>query len=358
MRISRLSLFLVPLIPLSVFASSGMLDPQVTIGQMNLLVAQYDARIKQLESENAILKYEMLKAGIKIPLTEYSGAIATPLPTTLPPSAGVTITGSTTVSLSGNSDMTLSDITVKYGKDMAGFISRVNKDWSAIKSAYTLPSNAHLAGYEWVQTGSQDHVFADIIVGTGTTGIYDIKILYQFEKSEYKRKLIGIFEYNPTFTKYTTKTGTNPFGGVPRTFIRDPYYAGAPLVPPATTTISASGGSSTPEPVVSPGATSSPTTGALPTMDDIMKAYNEKRYLTTISLSNSYLTVAKPTVELLSIRYRTYFIIGKYADSLSEIAKIEAISTLDRQTACNAQVIATYSKNQSLVDKYMTICKK
>ena len=49
--------------------------------------------------------------------------------------------------------MTLSDITVKYGKDMAGFISRVNKDWSAIKSAYTLPSNAHLAGYEWVQTG-------------------------------------------------------------------------------------------------------------------------------------------------------------------------------------------------------------
>jgi hypothetical protein len=57
-----------------------------------------------------------------------------------------------------------------------------------------------------------DHAFADIIIGTGTVGIYDIKILYQFEKSEYKRKLIGIFDYSPSTLRYVTRTGTNPYG--------------------------------------------------------------------------------------------------------------------------------------------------
>lgn len=91
---------------------------------------------------------------------------------------------------------------------------------------------------------------------------------------------------------------------------------------------------------------------------DITKAYNEKRYLSTISLSNSYLEKNPATQEVLNIRYRTYFIIGKYTESLAELQKVEKIGTLDKQTACNAQVIATYSKNQALVDKYAAICKK
>ena len=109
--------------------------------------------------------------------------------------------------------------------DVAGFISRINRDWIAIKSAYTLPSNTRIAAYEFVGTGAQDYVFIDIVSGTGTTGVYDTKILYQFEKTEYKRKLIGIFDYNSATTRYTTRTGTNPFACVPRTFVRDPYYA-------------------------------------------------------------------------------------------------------------------------------------
>jgi hypothetical protein len=112
-----------------------------------------------------------------------------------------------------------------YGKDVSGFITRIGKDWSAIKSAYTLPVGARVAGYEFVQTGSQDHVFVDIVVGTGTTGIYDIKILYQFEKTEYKRKLIGIFDYDTTTGKYKTRTGTNPFSGVTRVFVKEPAFS-------------------------------------------------------------------------------------------------------------------------------------
>ncbi len=80
MRFLILSLSL--LLPVSIFAQSGMLDSQTTLDQINLLVAQYDSRIKQLESEIAVLRLEMSKANIKIPLIEYSGAISKPLPVT------------------------------------------------------------------------------------------------------------------------------------------------------------------------------------------------------------------------------------------------------------------------------------
>lgn len=79
MRFFILSLSL--LLPISIFAQNGMLDSQTTLAQMSLLVAQYESRIKQLESENSILRNEMTKANIKIPLADYSGAIAQPLPT-------------------------------------------------------------------------------------------------------------------------------------------------------------------------------------------------------------------------------------------------------------------------------------
>lgn len=141
-----------------------------------------------------------------------------------------------------------------------------------------------------------------------------------------------------------------------RLFIADPYYVGTIGVP-STAVISTSGSSSIPtSPSVVNSGSVSPTTPV--TMADISKAYSEKRYLTTISLSSMYLASNTPTSEILSIRYRTYFIIGKYAESLAELAKMEALGALDRQTACNAQVIATYSKNQSLVDKYTALCKK
>lgn len=50
------------------------IDP---ITQTKLLLDQYAARVKFLESENSILREEMRKAGIQIPLSVYSGAIQT-----------------------------------------------------------------------------------------------------------------------------------------------------------------------------------------------------------------------------------------------------------------------------------------
>lgn len=360
MRFFILSLSL--LLPISIFAQNGMLDSQTTLAQMSLLVAQYESRIKQLESENSILRNEMTKANIKIPLADYSGAIAQPLPTmasgqssTIPATLSGT-SSSWEASISANS---LAQITARYGAQSAGFISRINKEWSAIKSAYSFSDNAHLAGYEFVQTGAQDFVFTDITVGTGArTGVYDIKILYQFDKTDYKRKLIGIFNYSSTTGRYITRTWSNPFSGIARTFIIDPYYIGNAAVPfMAISSSWSSSNTSLPSTLVPVNSGSIVASNSV-TLADINKAYSDKRYLTTISLSNTYLASNAPTSEVISIRYRTYFIIGKYTESLAELAKMESLGALDRQTACNAQVIATYSKNQTLVDKYTAICKK
>lgn len=108
-----------------------------------------------------------------------------------------------------------------------------------------------------------------------------------------------------------------------RTFVRDPYFAGATSVPSTATTSPTTTGNTqtvTNTPTVTP-----PTGTSTVTLSEVEKAYSEKRYLSVISLSNSYLTANVATYDLLRIRYRTYFIIGKYSESLAEIAKIEAL---------------------------------
>lgn len=339
------------------------LDPTPAVSSLNLLISQYESRIKQLEAENAVLRNEMVKAGIKIPLAEYSGAVVTEVPTT--PSIAIVIPQTqtwTTQSGITNSTGASSVSTVltlspeQYGKDVSEFVKKITNDWKSIKDYYKFSSWAKIAWYEFVQSGANDHVFVDIVFGSGTTGVYDMKVLYQFEKSEYKRRLLGIFDYNATYGKYVTRPGwSNPFAWVPRNFVKDPNFQGTAVVPP---TVSSSSGSSISFSVTPTTSTSVPTTANTAEISDILKAYSEKKYLSTISLSNTYLEKNPPTIEILNVRYRTYFIIGKFSESLAELTKIEQLGWLDRQTACNAQVIATYSKNQALIDKYTTICKK
>lgn len=69
----RIATTLLFLLPISTFATAtGSLSTEETLKQLIVLVSQYDARIKYLESENNILKNEMVKAGIKISLAEYT----------------------------------------------------------------------------------------------------------------------------------------------------------------------------------------------------------------------------------------------------------------------------------------------
>lgn len=146
MRLSHIFLVLVMLMPVSSFASTGMLDATTTVDQLTLLLRQYDTRIKQLEAENAVLKQEIMKAGIKIPLSDFSGAIATALPTKVETSSGMS-------TVSPLSVVTASGFLSISNPDERAFVTQIHKDWTSIQKAYSLPSGSRLAGYEFVQSG-------------------------------------------------------------------------------------------------------------------------------------------------------------------------------------------------------------
>jgi hypothetical protein len=315
------------------------------IAQAKALLDQYSAQIKYVQAENAILREEMRKAGIKIPLSAFSGANVTSTPTNTT-STPVVASGSTPVtptppvvnSTSGEVSFALFEKT--YGTLYTPFVKKIISEWDKIVTAYSLPKTARIGGYEFVQTGALDHVFVDIIyTGSMTgTGIYDAKILYQFDKTTYARKLIGFFEYNKTTGYYTTKTGKNIFPGVKRIWVADPR-----ILNPST-------------PTTATGSVVTPPSTVLYT--DIDTAYTAKRYLSVISLSNSWLTSNAPTLDVLRIRYRTYFIIGKYIEALGEIEKIRGMGQLSAAVACEGYVIATYAKDTALTDSYKAICNK
>ncbi|MBC7498527.1 hypothetical protein H7170_02675 [Candidatus Gracilibacteria bacterium] len=324
------------------------LDPIV---QAKALLDQYGSRVKSLEAENSILREEMRKANIKIPLALFSGAIQTVInngnSTISVPSASstgsVALVAPPVVPVTTSGEVSYVGIEKNYGITYAGFIKRIISEWDKIVQAYAMPKGARIGGYEFVATGALDHVFVDIVY-TGSvsgTGIYDAKILYQFDKTTYARKLIGFFEYNSTTGYYATKTGKNIFPGVKRTWIADPRNV-TPVVP-----TTASGTT-----VIAP-------TGATTVIyADIEAAYTAKRFLSTISLSNSWLLANTPTLEVLRIRYRTYFIIAKYNEALAEIERIKSINQLSAAVACEGYVIATYAKNTSLADSYKATCSK
>jgi hypothetical protein len=112
-------------------------------------------------------------------------------------------------------------------------------------------------------------------------------------------------------------------------------------------------------PTTASGATViAPTGTTTVTYADIEAAYTAKRFLSTISLSNSWLLANTPTLEVLRIRYRTYFIIAKYNEALAEIERIKSINQLSAAVACEGYVIATYAKNTPLADSYKATCSK
>lgn len=326
------------------------IDP---IAQTKALLDQYASRVRFLEAENAILREEMRKAGIKIPLDIYSGAIQTNLPPTSVVVAPTTViaTGTTSsgvIPANSSIETAFSNIEKLHGTTYGGVIRRLVSEWSKVREAYAMPKNAYIGGYEFVISWALDHVFVDIMY-TGSiagTGFYDAKILYQFDKTTFARKLIGFFEYNSKTGYYITKTGKNIFPGVKRTWIEDPRISNGAI----PSTVNGTGNPT--------GATPTPSASSTVSYADIEAAYTAKRFLSVITLSNNWLAVNPPTLDVLRIRYRTYFIIAKYSEALKEIEKIRSLGQLSSAVACEGYVIATYAKDTTLADSYKVTCNK
>lgn len=108
-------------------------DTDSMVTQLKSIIDQYATRIKYLEVENAILREEVRKAGIQIPLSAYSGAILTNSTTTANVPTGTTTSNTTTVTGSGTTAVNVSTITSQFGERYAGFVSRIHTEWEGIK---------------------------------------------------------------------------------------------------------------------------------------------------------------------------------------------------------------------------------
>lgn len=308
------------LVPFAGFAATNT----DLISDLQKVLDQYKERIQQLEAENALLQKVMAENGIQIPLGEYMNAM--------------NMTGATTTTgaLIGNTS-SVSSSTVDLSSlpsDYRGFIEQIHKNWEGIKWAYNLDSTAKIAWYEFVQSGNYDHVFVDILYDKKTTAwAYNIKILYQYDKTTFARKLIGLFEFSDTQKAFVTRTGSNPFASIERKFIADPYMTPASSSPSVPSTPDVSG---TPSDVIA----------------KIAAAYQNDQYDTVISLTDAYLKDNAPTFEVLHYKYRNLFIVKRYTDSLDTIKQMETLGMANNVVYCDAYAVALYAGNTTLANSY------
>ncbi len=291
------------------------------------LVQRYEARINELETENAVLKQTI--ASLK-----GSGALTTSTTTPVVPTK-VSSTGSISA-LTSKSDV--------YDRVM----KHVNANLGAILSDNGLPGYSVFGLFEFIEPNV---FFLSLDDGNNPAGVtaFKTKILYAYDNNLNLTK-IGMFDLDYTSQKYRTVFGSNPYTTAVRTRVQNPLYKGKLLDATSTTS---TGNASTP-------TASTSVTPTDVTLAQIQTAYDNKKLLDAIKLSDVYIVKNPSDLTVLRIRYRSYYIIGKYDESLAEIKKIETLqgSALEKTIACDAAVIGKIAKKTDISNYYSTICKK
>lgn len=319
--IKKFSFLFVLLLPVAVFSQTS-LTPQELSAQMQKLLAQYAEKIRILEAENIMLRNLMAKHEIQIPLEEYN-KIFSDNNTSTTPDASV---------ISPNTHNQSAITPIKQG-----FIDQFKKDWPDVRRAYSMPENAFIGAYEFVKNDKENTAYVDIVYGEWTPEwAYNAKLLYEFNKENFKRTLIGFFEYNTTTKVYVTKKWKNPFAGIEREVVRE----AAPVMTPTSNANPST-------PVVNTADSS-----ALKIESDMLNAYNKKDYNSLLKISDSYLKNSQGTYKIYLYRYRSYFLLGQYTQALGEIKKMENIKLADEKIYCDAAVVAQYAKDAHLSSQY------
>ena len=325
------------------------------IRQMQTLLDQYNQRIQFLEAENNLLKNTLAKHQISIPTDEYNKAMSVvnnnsakqPLTNTSSSSSQI----STPDSLQKAQNLAITTPVTSLQK---GFINQINKDWKGIKWAYSFPENAWIGGYEFVKNDAGNNVFVGIVFGDGTPeGAYHAKLLYEFDKKTFNRKLIGLFMYNTTTKMYSTQRGTNPFSSVARDKVHGTYIT----VNTPTTSSGASNSSNqnqTHPPVTSnnPQVSSQSSADAKSFESKITSIYQARDYNQVLKLSEEFLQKHAPTQRIYQLRYRSYFVLRDFDKALVEVTKMEQAKLATPFAYCEAYAIAMHAGRQDLVKKY------
>lgn len=301
------------------------------------LMQKYEARIQELETENSKLKQEIVSLKSIVPVVSVP---AKDIPVVTAPAS--TPTAPTITSTTPKSDI--------YN----AVIKQTNASLSTILSENNLPGYTAIGLFEFMEPNA---FFISLDDGNNPTGVtaFKTKILYTFNNNLTFTK-IGMFDLDYTSQRYRTLFGSNPYVTAARTRIQNPNYKGKLFETPAPTN----------NPVSTPAKTTTSTTesttvgGSDVTLAQIKTAYDKTKLLDALKLSDIYIIKNPNDLEVLRIRYRSYYIIGKYENSLAEIKKIEALqgTAFERTIACDAAVIGKIAKKTDVSTYYSTICKK
>ncbi|OIP54164.1 hypothetical protein AUK10_01425 [Candidatus Gracilibacteria bacterium CG2_30_37_12] len=299
------------------------------------LTQKYEAQIQILQAENTALKQEI--ASLK-----GTGAIVIQTiektPTTIPLVTPIKTTRTITAT------MTKTDI---YNT----VIAQVNENLGNILSENNLPAYAAIGLFEFIEPNA---FFISIDDGKNPMGVsaFKTKILYTFNNNLILIKK-GFFDLDYISQRYVTTFGSNPYTKATRTRIINPTYKGKLLDPVSVNNTTNTTTQNTPSPAVNI------VTGDV-TFAQIKTAYDNTKLLDALKLSDNYILKDPNNIDVLRIRYRSYYIIGKYEESLAEIKKMETIqgSNFERTIACDAAVIGKIAKKTDVSSYYSAICKK
>lgn len=313
-----------------VFADDISDTKAVLLDTIAKLVQKYETRIQELQTENSKLTQE---------LASLRGSGATAVNT------GVTNAGATPAITAAS---TKADI-------YSAVIKQANANLGTILSENSLPAYSAIGLLEFIEPNA---VFLSLDDGNNPADVtaFKTKILYTFDENLSFTK-VGLFELDYASQKYRTIFGNNPYTKSVRTRMENPSYKGKLFDVVAN--------NSTGNNVVTAAKvpTTSSTGSALTiegTLAQIKTAYSKNKNLDVLKMSENYILKNPNDIEVLKMRYRSYYFISQYDNSLTEIKKIETLqgATFEKTIACDAAVIGKIAKKSDVSTYYSAICKK
>lgn len=241
-------------------------------------------------------------------------------------------------------------------------IDKINSLSQNIFSEYKLWTGSSIWLFEFIEPSNFFISIDDWLNPTWITA-FKKKILYSYDKN-YSLTIDWIFDLDYISQYYVTKFWKNPFAKVTRIRVKNPIYKGKLLdivgswttagswTISNTTSTSANNVIST---VITP--TSSTTTSNV-TLADVTSAYNKNKILDAIKLSNEYIKKDPNNLDIIKIRYRSYYLVWKYTEALSEVQKYINIKweNTEKSIYCEAKVIAKLNKSTDLMSTYTNLC--
>lgn len=315
-----------------VLAETTTLSNAELINQIKLLIEKNTKSIEDLKTQNQKLEAKLL---------ELNWTWAT-----------VVVANSWTVTTSSWKASTVEKYNI--------LIDKINSISDKLFADFKIWTGSSIGLFEFIEPSSF-FISIDDWLNPDWVTAFKKKVLYSYDK-DYNLNIDWIFDLDYKSQYYITKYGKNPFAKATRIRIKNPIYKWKLFNPETltsnwTTTISTSKTSSNNTTTTTKTDTSSTVSWDVK-LEDVTTAYSKNKILDAIKLSNEYIKKDPNNLEVLKIRYRSYYVVWKYTEALQEIQKYIQIKwdATEKSIYCEAKVIAKLNKSADLLTTYTNLC--